>query len=361
MSAAPRHKREFEFQIAQSEVMRDMLTGILRKSHAFSPKNGSKRLPSRDLFAGLSSWQTHTVADDELQAPVLESRSSPSSRSSCPTIEQILQRITNEEDIRRDSLEKLAAWRAELQALSSNPSSKLISSGILGSAPDDSSSLQSTQDDPQISKLSDEFSDDLHNRSLETAEKNVFVGIGGDSSAKHPKSDLSSRAKDTEESSRAKTETAVHDVSDDVKEGSVSQEDRVAAPSSGGREISKGFSTGSKQFSPSLASSPSDRARGTPSQTQDGSVAVGERMIGAVVNALKHSPTPSETNQTVLSNKSSTRKKPTEDLVSLVETGKIKALTVTKLRRLLRSYDLKTTGKKSELVARLVSLVKSGP
>jgi SAP domain len=53
------------------------------------------------------------------------------------------------------------------------------------------------------------------------------------------------------------------------------------------------------------------------------------------------------------------RKEVPADLVELVETGSLKKLTVTKLRRLLSTYDLKTTGRKAELIARLTSFVKA--
>lgn len=43
------------------------------------------------------------------------------------------------------------------------------------------------------------------------------------------------------------------------------------------------------------------------------------------------------------------------DLLGLVESGKIKKLTVTKLKRLLSANGLKTSGRKSELIARLTS------
>lgn len=45
-------------------------------------------------------------------------------------------------------------------------------------------------------------------------------------------------------------------------------------------------------------------------------------------------------------------------IISLVDTGKIKKLTVSKLKRLLSAHNLKTSGRKSELVARLTSFVK---
>lgn len=46
------------------------------------------------------------------------------------------------------------------------------------------------------------------------------------------------------------------------------------------------------------------------------------------------------------------------DLINLVDTGKIKNLTVTKLRRLLAANKLKTSGRKAELIARLTSYAK---
>lgn len=48
-----------------------------------------------------------------------------------------------------------------------------------------------------------------------------------------------------------------------------------------------------------------------------------------------------------------------QDLLELVTNGKVKDLTVTKLRRLLSSVGLKTSGRKSELIARLTSYVRS--
>jgi SAP domain len=48
-----------------------------------------------------------------------------------------------------------------------------------------------------------------------------------------------------------------------------------------------------------------------------------------------------------------------QDLVELVETGTLKKLTVTKLRRLLSTYGLKTVGRKTELINRLTSFVKA--
>jgi SAP domain len=53
------------------------------------------------------------------------------------------------------------------------------------------------------------------------------------------------------------------------------------------------------------------------------------------------------------------RREVPEDLVELVDTGSLKKLTVTKLRRLLSTYNLKTTGRKAELIARLTSFVKA--
>jgi SAP domain len=50
---------------------------------------------------------------------------------------------------------------------------------------------------------------------------------------------------------------------------------------------------------------------------------------------------------------------PSEDLIELIDSGKLKNLTVSKLRRLLSIHELKTTGRKAELIARLVSFVKS--
>eukprot|EP00178_Gracilaria_changii_P020918 TRINITY_DN614_c0_g1_i1.p1 TRINITY_DN614_c0_g1~~TRINITY_DN614_c0_g1_i1.p1 ORF type:complete len:386 (-),score=73.32 TRINITY_DN614_c0_g1_i1:2078-3235(-) len=46
------------------------------------------------------------------------------------------------------------------------------------------------------------------------------------------------------------------------------------------------------------------------------------------------------------------------DLIFLVESGKIKSLTVSKLRRLLSANNLKTSGRKAELIARLTSFAK---
>lgn len=46
-------------------------------------------------------------------------------------------------------------------------------------------------------------------------------------------------------------------------------------------------------------------------------------------------------------------------IVYLVDTGKIKKLTVSKLKRLLSAHNLKISGKKSELIARLTSFAKS--
>lgn len=43
------------------------------------------------------------------------------------------------------------------------------------------------------------------------------------------------------------------------------------------------------------------------------------------------------------------------DVIELVDTGKIKKLTVTKLKRLLSASGLKTSGRKAELIARLTS------
>lgn len=47
------------------------------------------------------------------------------------------------------------------------------------------------------------------------------------------------------------------------------------------------------------------------------------------------------------------------ELIELVNTGKIKNLTVTKLRRLLSGNGLKTSGRKSELIARLTSFANT--
>lgn len=45
-------------------------------------------------------------------------------------------------------------------------------------------------------------------------------------------------------------------------------------------------------------------------------------------------------------------------LIYLVDTGKLKNLTVSKLKRLLSAHNLKTSGRKSELIARLISFAK---
>lgn len=47
------------------------------------------------------------------------------------------------------------------------------------------------------------------------------------------------------------------------------------------------------------------------------------------------------------------------DLIELVDSGKVKNLTVTKLRRLLTQNGLKTSGRKAELIARLTSFAKA--
>lgn len=47
------------------------------------------------------------------------------------------------------------------------------------------------------------------------------------------------------------------------------------------------------------------------------------------------------------------------DLIELVQSGKVKNLTVTKLRRLLSANGLKTSGRKSELIARLTSFANA--
>ncbi|KAI0561293.1 hypothetical protein FGB62_87g045 [Gracilaria domingensis] len=47
------------------------------------------------------------------------------------------------------------------------------------------------------------------------------------------------------------------------------------------------------------------------------------------------------------------------DLIFLVDSGKIKNLTVSKLRRLLSTNNLKTSGRKAELIARLTSFAKN--
>lgn len=87
------------------------------------------------------------------------------------------------------------------------------------------------------------------------------------------------------------------------------------------------------------------------SKTLDAKKTLGEKILDAIVEGV---PTPKDGTS------------PAEDVVmgktevlELVESGKIKNLTVTKLRRLLSSNSLKTSGRKSELIARLTSFAKS--
>lgn len=74
---------------------------------------------------------------------------------------------------------------------------------------------------------------------------------------------------------------------------------------------------------------------------------IGEVLIDAIVKGVASPPEKEET----AVDKSA--------LIELVDTGKIKNLTVSKLRRLLTDNGLKTSGRKSELIARLTSFAKS--
>lgn len=75
---------------------------------------------------------------------------------------------------------------------------------------------------------------------------------------------------------------------------------------------------------------------------------IGETILDAIVEGVP-SPQKEEASQVV--DKS--------DLIELVDSGKVKNLTVTKLRRLLSANNLKTSGRKSELIARLTSYAKA--
>ena len=85
------------------------------------------------------------------------------------------------------------------------------------------------------------------------------------------------------------------------------------------------------------------------SEKQDDSPpkSIGEAILDAIVDGV---PSP-QTEEVPQVDKS--------DLIELVDTGKIKNLTVTKLRRLLSANNLKTSGRKSELIARLTSFAKA--
>lgn len=74
---------------------------------------------------------------------------------------------------------------------------------------------------------------------------------------------------------------------------------------------------------------------------------IGEKLLDAIVEGVD---TPG-TEETPPIDKS--------ELIDLVDTGKIKNLTVTKLRRLLSANGLKTSGRKSELIARLTSFANT--
>lgn len=79
---------------------------------------------------------------------------------------------------------------------------------------------------------------------------------------------------------------------------------------------------------------------------QEDAVSIGDVILDAIVDGVETTPV---------------EKAPVDksDVIQLVDSGKVKNLTVTKLRRLLSSNGLKTSGRKSELIARLTSFAKS--
>lgn len=80
------------------------------------------------------------------------------------------------------------------------------------------------------------------------------------------------------------------------------------------------------------------------SEEDEGDRSIGEVILDAIVEGV---PSP----ETPVVDKS--------DIIDLVDTGKVKNLTVTKLRRLLAANNLKISGRKAELIARLTSFAKA--
>lgn len=78
---------------------------------------------------------------------------------------------------------------------------------------------------------------------------------------------------------------------------------------------------------------------------------LGEKILNAIVDGVEHPDQPA----------AAADEEPVDKgyVVDLVASGKIKSLTVTKLRRLLSANSLKTSGRKSELIARLTSFAKA--
>lgn len=110
----------------------------------------------------------------------------------------------------------------------------------------------------------------------------------------------------------------------------------------------------------------SQRRKGASGDAEGPNLAsIGEALIGAIVDGV---PAPvgeesgdgaSSSNLGNASEKHVVVKKPDQGLIDLVATGRLKNLTVTKLKRLLSENGQKTIGKKAELIARLTSFVKS--
>eukprot|EP00177_Eucheuma_denticulatum_P006052 GFKZ01011036.1.p1 GENE.GFKZ01011036.1~~GFKZ01011036.1.p1 ORF type:complete len:461 (-),score=98.83 GFKZ01011036.1:2632-4014(-) len=78
---------------------------------------------------------------------------------------------------------------------------------------------------------------------------------------------------------------------------------------------------------------------------------LGEKILNAIVDGVEHPEQPVTPADEDPVDKAY--------VVDLVASGKIKSLTVTKLRRLLSANSLKTSGRKSELIARLTSFAKA--
>jgi len=81
---------------------------------------------------------------------------------------------------------------------------------------------------------------------------------------------------------------------------------------------------------------------------------LGADLLDAIVDGVEVESTTSTSSSTPIDGKAIP-----DNVVAAVEGGKLKTLTVTKLRRMLSECGLKTSGRKSELIARLTSFVRS--
>lgn len=360
MTAVPRHRREYEFRIAQSDVLRARLPSSPRQ---ISPNISefaqlAPGPPSiSDPFADSTSAESevsHISTEASTRWPYSVIQSTQTAKSQKLSADEIMLRLETEEEIKRDWAEKQAAWKAELETLSSNPPIDVaqvashVASIFSGSRDSPLHSVQNAEPDYQHRTTQQE---------AEEARENYKNGVEHQLPAMNlnvntPQPQVTAYESNTtfEKSGTPSTQN----------EASSNEESNIESDASGksADNVGRGFSVLSHNSSLTDAKSTSAPPNAPGSSRENPASHFTARAAEAISGRLSVAPdVPDRSGKTETADKA--LKTPSEDLVQLVETGNVKSLTVTKLRRLLTAHDLKTNGRKAELIARLVSFVKS--